>query len=557
MKKLFPLFVVAICASISYLYFAKLVPGLAKSHLEPNHKALNYQEISVHKWPWFGLRLKQANYKSTTFSWRAPSLDLEIALKPAFFSKHYISKISMKNPEFIFKGDLEKWRNGLKINLLPETIGLPEMSFYENFKISIQNASFRVNKLSLDHVSINTTTIQNNVPFTLTIQGDWQQHPFKFSALMTKSAQGIRLDNTHLTIEHLSKAFGMSYIKINSDLLVNNHNLTLSNLAIMTPEVRAQGQAKINLSDLGNSSGFLEMPGAPCRNILNNLNLVLDTKKSFLKNCSGKIKWQAKKLDIMLDSDDLSANAKLNLANAGDPQSELNLKAGNINSLFSKNKSKIVLNKLLTHWFNKIVWGKPKLGRMLMEQVTCNKVNNTFVCNANITQKAHFKVNLKDFDSGTVRLTNITPAMAFSVIGSNLSNILTGEFNGKLSWHRNLSTLIYKGSISSPELTLIDWHLRDYLANKEITDKIVKVNGKIEKWSGLSIIFSGLNDILNFNKVTADDFYANGIVDLGSGALSIDLKAKERQFNLLGKWPDEIYLLRLLPGTDLNRRPSD
>ena len=549
-------------------YFAKMVPGLYQLEQQAKTNSVRSEHIKVSSLPWFGLKLENVQYDSNNvepdseiydqpkISWQAPTVNLEFALRPGLLLNYNISKIIINEP-IIHIESPAKFQQSLKLAKLKQQFGMPNLILNDSFKLSIHNATIKLPGFELTDVNLHTTSISEQTPFSANITGKWQQHAFKASAIFVPSPNGIKLNNLHFKLDKLSDKFGMSNIKINTDASIIGRQVKFDNFVIMTPEARLQGGLTFDILEPKQTSGALELPIAPCQNVLTSLGLKPSTDPKLLADCSGSVKWQNQLLELELDALDLSAKAKFNLAMKNDPGATLKLKGGklayfyyndltnnqntnNLNTKASKQLTPINLNKIIHKWFTNILWEETTLGNLLIKQIKCRRNFKSLSC-----QLDDYNLRMHDLNSGAVRLENTNIDVLLKALGTSTNN-LNGKIFGTINWSKQPQAFAYKARLRSPELIIKNWpttELLQTLNKQNLRLKIQKADGQLHKLQNIKIKLQGLNDILNFNEISFANIKANGILDIASGALAIDIKQLKQEFNLIGNWPDALYIL--------------
>lgn len=546
-------FLILPIAYLLYFITIKVIPNI--NHTKLLMETTKYKSHNKNKWPWFGLNLYGVNYTDKYLALKTNNVKLELNIFDALFNEFKVHKIIIEQPKIEMTGSLNSLKSNFQNSSFPFDHVYGDIKLNNIFKISIHGAKITFNNYILENANIHTTDIQPNNPFSINIEGTWGDHPLTFSALVTKSGRKIKLENTHLTFKNMSKQYGMSYIKINSDIDIVGDDIIFSNLAIMSPEARLQGEAELNLKDF-TSRGSLELPTAPCKNVIHNLNIKLDNPPEFLNSCNAKLKWLNSEINFSVAGSKITATGNLNSSNNN---SILNITGGNIKDILTGSNERYSLSSYITEWFPQIIWQNLSFGKLKLKQVICNKSSKMY-CKAKIDENAEFDAIFSNIKEGVINARNISPAMLFQAMGIN-NNQITGIINvSNLAWDNKNNIQSYRGQIYSDLIKIKDWPLAKNLNNGEASQKLEINSSNLEAWQHVNIYFSGLNKIININnfKARTDGIVnANGIIDLSSGAISLEIQHKSGKYTLIGKLPESAYLIKVLPGTDLNRRPSD
>lgn len=554
MKNLRIFFIIFVILSIistsTYYYFNMIVPNLENltSNWQKDKKLdlIKFRRISPVLWPWFGIRLEQVSFSNNgELKWQAPKIELELSLKSAALAENRINHIRIYNPRIELKTKLINWQKQLNETSLPETIGFPAILTNRSLEVEISHANFKLKETELIDVNAHASRIQKDNPFTLSINGSWQQHPFDFSVLITDYPKIIKFDNMHLSLNEMAKKYGMSNVKINSDAYYNKerNKLVLNNLVLMTPEARLQGKIGVELSEELASHGNIILPAAPCRQILDDLNLRLGADKDFLARCSAQADWQDNNLNFTLSTVDFKAVGKMLLNDPKSEKNEIKLLGGNINILKPVKSGEVSISDRLDAWFSKLEWRDTYLNNLPVNIVACKKQGYITNCKLN----DNIITRLKGNHSGHLALRRLSPKEIMQATGKNPEIDIEGEISGYYSWRVDSGITTYSGSLDSNKIVLNNIDIKSALKHNALSQNLIIKKGGVNTWKKFRLEFQGLNDItrINYLKLVANDsnISASGILDLGSGVYSIELLSRVKRYNLIGKWPENIRLL--------------
>ena len=188
---------------IGVVYFAtaRLIPNMDRITV---NSAASYKSLEPNKWPWFGINLNSVQYQSDDFRLTSDNIKLELNIQDALFGHYLVHKIIIEQPKIKITGSITSWNKAIQKQLLPFQKSFGKVKPKSVFKISVHDANIMLGPYNIEHASIHTTDIQKNNPFSVNIEGIWQEHPIKFSALVTKDGKNIKLENTHLTFNNMS-----------------------------------------------------------------------------------------------------------------------------------------------------------------------------------------------------------------------------------------------------------------------------------------------------------------------------------------------------------------
>lgn len=529
--------VLCLVAYFGYFYFAIMSPKLEQ--IAGNlFKDTRSSTIKAKAWPWFGFQILNAKLSGNGYDIDVPEVDLELSLKDAAVGDYKINKVTIKNA----RGNVK----AIQDILTGEIFGIKGVSLSEEISLGVINAKINDN---ISNLNIAAYNISKSMPYTLNVNCNWRNYPIEFSTLISNKDNLIKMDNSHLSLSDLSKNYVTSTLKINSDMTYDtvNKKMLFTNLVATTPELRAQGKIKVDLANGIITSGKIELPPSPCQQILNYIGYDVSETKEFLARCTGNFNWQEHELEFDISTEDLKANGKINLKDEASKGNTLEIYGSQIDIMQSVKKADLSIFDLFYKWFSQISWHDTQYNNFKIKDINCFKNADLMSCDANGDDNTKLKLKEMNLNSGTILLDNFNSKQIYNLLGVKPIINFDAEIAGSYTWQKNQGTLAYDGNITAKNITINNWNLEELISDKALSQKLVFTSTNKDSWQKATLVLRGLNDIMHIRKISLvrdkDSVSGHGIVDIGSGSLSLELTGAKHDYNILGKWPDSIQFI--------------
>lgn len=359
-----------------YFKFLKIDIESISSEIKRQSSDINIAKVQTLRFPNFGVSLKDVQYSpSSILNWTAKKLDLEINFGSAIYSEYLVEKFTINGMKIKINGNLTSWLKSLTPQNIMKKVGLKGLASYKKLAIIVNDASLTLNDNKFSNLSVQIGKIEHDEPYSINLAGIWNDKQFKISSLVNVKDSIISFENSHLKVYNINDNPSIANININSDIFYDfkKNHLNFKNLVIMAPEVRAQGNVKV--ID-GKSHGALDIPPAPCQDILQAIGYKFD----IFEQCQGKLNWDDRVFQFKISDNSSLVYGNFNLSKKTDVGNIINIQNINLASILNSKIAK----QILFEWFQKINFKNSQFNPL-----SCQKVlDSKFTC----------KINNKDYD---------------------------------------------------------------------------------------------------------------------------------------------------------------